>query len=260
MWHVAGISLAYRLGMASVDRPTPLCVCVPQQQQGALAWDPQRLFTCADTWTAGVFSHKDYDDKYLFVPLHFAQGLFHRAGDEVSVLEIRLQAGADAEKVARDLSERLGGEREVKTAAQNKELYYRIMNTENLVLYFVFTLVIAISLFNVGGSVVMLVLDKRNDIRTLWALGAEEKELKAVFIRSGMLIVGAGTALGLSLAVLLVALQARYHWVMIEGGMQIPYPVRLTVGNAALVLATILVLGYLTTRLSVGGMKNFFKR
>ena len=259
VWHVAGISLAYRLGMASVEQPTPLRVCVPQQQRGALAMDPQALFACADTWTVGVFSHREYDDKYLFVPLSFAQGLLHRTRDEVSALEIRLREGADPEKTAFELSERLGDGLEVKTAAQNKELYYRIMNTENLVLYFVFTLVIAISLFNVGGSVVMLVLDKRDNIRTLWALGAEEKTLKAVFIRSGMWIVGTGTALGLSLAVLVVGLQARYHLVMIEGGMRVPYPVQFSWANVALVLATILTLGYLTARLSVGGMKNFFR-
>ena len=75
-----------------------------------------------------------------------------------------------------------------------------------------------------------------------------------------MWIVAVGAVVGLALAVLLVWLQARYHLVMIEGSMQVPYPVRLTVVNGAIVLATIALLGYLAARLSVAGMKNVFKR
>ena len=134
------------------------------------------------------------------------------------------------------------------------------MNTENLVLYFVFTLVIAIALFNVVGSVVMLILDKRENIRTMWALGADRGMLRGIFVREGMWIVAVGAVVGLALAVLLGWLQARYHLVMIEGSMQVPYPVRLTVLNGAIVLATIALLGYLAARLSVAGMKNVFKR
>ena len=145
----------------------------------------------------------------------------------------------------------------VKTAAQNQEMQYKIMNTENLVLYFVFALVIAIALFNVVGSVVMLILDKKENIRTLWALGADKSALKSVFIREGMLIVGAGTVVGLVLAVILVWMQDTYHLVLIDR--RLPYPVSLTWANAATVIGTILLLGYLASRLSVAGMKNFFR-
>ena len=116
---------------------------------------------------------------------------------------------------------------------------------------------IAIALFNVVGSVVMLILDKKENIRTLWALGADKSALKSVFIREGMLIVGAGTVVGLVLAVILVWMQDTYHLVLIDR--RLPYPVSLTWANAATVIGTILLLGYLAARLSVAGMKNFFR-
>ena len=251
-WHVVGISMAYRLGMGAALEPTPLRVYVLSV--------PENSFSRVDTWTAGVFSHKDYDGMYLFVDLDFARHLLHRSAEQASGVEVRLKEGADAGKVAEALARELGPDYRVRTAVQNKEAYYKIMNTENLVLYFVFTVVIAIALFNVVGSVVMLILDKRENIRTMWALGADRAMLRGIFVREGMWIVAVGAVVGLALAVLLVWLQARYHLVMIEGSMQVPYPVRLTVVNGAIVLATIALLGYLAARLSVAGMKNVFKR
>ena len=258
-WHVVGISMAYRLGMGAVQEPTPLRVYV-LSGGGNLSLVPENSFSRVDTWTAGVFSHKDYDGTYLFVDLDFARHLLHRSAEQASGVEVRLKEGADAGKVAEALARELGPDYRVRTAVQNKEAYYKIMNTENLVLYFVFTLVIAIALFNVVGSVVMLILDKRENIRTMWALGADRGMLRGIFVREGMWIVAVGAVVGLALAVLLVWLQARYHLVMIEGSMQVPYPVRLTVLNGAIVLATIALLGYLAARLSVAGMKNVFKR
>lgn len=258
-WHVVGISMAYRLGMGAAQEPTPLRVYV-LSGGGNLSLVPENSFSRADTWTAGVFSHKDYDGTYLFVDLDFARHLLHRSAEQASGVEVRLKEGADAGKVAEALARELGSDYRVRTAIQNKEAYYKIMNTENLVLYFVFTLVIAIALFNVVGSVVMLILDKRENIRTMWALGADRAMLRGIFVREGMWIVAVGAVVGLALAVLLVWLQARYHLVMIEGSMQVPYPVRLTVVNGAIVLATIALLGYLAARLSVAGMKNVFKR
>lgn len=259
LWNVMGISLAYRLGMNTSNRPLPVRIYVPSGNDN-ISLSPDALFSYADTWPCGVFSHKDYDGTYIFTGIDFARGLLRRGKDQVSSLEIKLDGKRFPDMAAAEIRRSLGDGFTVKTAAQNKEMYYKIMNTENLVLYFVFALVIAIALFNVIGSVVMLILDKRENIRTLWALGAERKVLRSIFVREGMMIVGAGAAVGLLAAVVLVWSQSKYHFVMIEGGMQVPYPVSLTVYNVAIVLSTIFALGYLAARLSVAGMKNFFAK
>lgn len=259
LWNVMGISLAYRLGMNVSSRPMPVRIYVPSGSDN-ISLSPEALFSYADTWPSGVFSHKDYDGTYLFTGIDFARGLLRRGKDQVSALEIKLDGKRFPDMVAGDIRRLLGDGFTVKTAVQNKEMYYKIMNTENLVLYFVFALVIAIALFNVIGSVVMLILDKRENIRTLWSLGADRKVLRSIFVREGMMIVGAGAAVGLLAAVILVWIQSEYHLVMIEGGMQVPYPVSLTFYNVVVVLFTIFALGYLAARLSVAGMKNFFAR
>ena len=95
------------------------------------------------------------------------------------------------EKAAQKISSALGPDYSVKTAAQENELYYRIMNTENIVLYFAFALIVAIALFNVAGSVVMLILDKKEDIRTMRALGGGPvASIVAIFVTEGMMVVG----------------------------------------------------------------------
>lgn len=255
-WCVPGVSLISKLIQGASSSSQPLRLYVPSGREN-LTLHPEALFSHLDTWPCGVFVHKDYDGAYIFTDIALARRLLRRTAHQVSSVEIRTDGTAPAGKVAAALRETLGADFVVKTAAQNQEMQYKIMNTENLVLYFVFALVIAIALFNVVGSVVMLILDKKENIRTLWALGADKSTLKSVFIREGMLIVGAGTVVGLVLAVILVWMQDTYHLVLIDR--RLPYPVSLTWANAATVIGTILLLGYLAARLSVAGMKNFFR-
>lgn len=255
-WCVPGVSLISKLIQGASSSSQPLRLYVPSGREN-LSLHSEALFSHLDTWPCGVFVHKDYDGAYIFTDIALARRLLRRTAHQVSSVEIRTDGTVPAGKVAAALRETLGADFVVKTAAQNQEMQYKIMNTENLVLYFVFALVIAIALFNVVGSVVMLILDKKENIRTLWALGADKSALKSVFIREGMLIVGAGTVVGLVLAVILVWMQDTYHLVLIDR--RLPYPVSLTWANAATVIGTILLLGYLAARLSVAGMKNFFR-
>ena len=255
---VIGAALAYRLGIGLNDTHTSLRVYVPSGRTD-ISLSPDALFTYAEAVPSGIFSHQDYDSQYIFTTIGLARELLGRGPYDVSCAEIRIFSGADAEKAAQKISSALGPEYSVKTAAQENELYYRIMNTENIVLYFVFALIVAIALFNVAGSVVMLILDKKEDIRTMRALGADRRSIVAIFVTEGMMVVGAGAAVGLAAGCFLVWLQAEYSLVMIEGNVNIPYPVMFSWYNIIIVIFTISTLGYAVCRMSVGGIKFFLR-
>ncbi|MDD4820135.1 MAG: ABC transporter permease [Flavobacteriales bacterium] len=253
-----GMHLAYTLGVNVMDMFTPLHVYVPTGNTDVSA--VSTLFKSVDIRPVGVFSHKDYDATYVIAPISVVRRLLGRTEDEVSSVEISLKKGVDADKTALALQDVLKGKGlQTKTLAQQQEMMYRIMNTENVVLYFIFALIIAIALFNVVGAVVMLIIDKKDNIRTMWALGLSISDIRSVFIREGMMTVAVGAVIGLALAVVLVWMQAEYSIVMIEGNMNIPYPIKLTFFNVLTVIFTIFILGYVASVLSVTGIKSFFK-
>lgn len=255
---VIGAALAYRLGIGLSDPYTPLRMYVPSGNTD-LSLSPDALFTYAEAVPSGIFSHQDYDNQYIFTTIGLARGLLGRRQYDVSYAEIKIPSGVTPERAAQKISSALGPEYSVKTAAQENELYYRIMNTENIVLYFVFALIVAIALFNVAGSVVMLIIDKKDDIRTMRALGADSRSIVRIFVTEGMMVVGAGAAIGLAAGCLLVWLQTEYSLVMIEGNVNVPYPVMFTVYNIIIVIFTIFTLGYAVCRMSVGGIKFFLR-
>ena len=123
-----------------------------------------------------------------------------------------------------------------------------MLNTENLASYLIFTLILIIALFNVIGAIIMMILDKRDNLKTLHSMGATVKEIKRIFVIQGFLLSVVGLIIGLSLGSLLVLLQKKYSLFMIT--QHLPYPVEFTVQNVLTVIVTIVVLGYLASKIA----------
>ncbi|HLS29290.1 MAG TPA: FtsX-like permease family protein, partial [Flavobacteriaceae bacterium] len=107
--------------------------------------------------------------------------------------------------------------------------------------YLIFTLVLIIGLFNVGGAIVMAILDKRENIKTLYNLGANLRSIQRIFFLQGTLLTLIGGVLGLFVGVIIIFLQQQFGLVMITQNM--PYPVILQIDNLIIVFLTIMVLG-----------------
>jgi lipoprotein-releasing system permease protein len=132
-----------------------------------------------------------------------------------------------------------------------------MLNTENLAVYLIFTLVLIIALFNVAGSIIMVILDKRDNIKTLYNLGASESQIKQIFFTQGILMTITGGAIGLSAAVLLVYLQLQFDLVMITPSL--PYPVAITFENILIVIFTIGILGLIASFIAAGSSRKALK-
>jgi len=120
-----------------------------------------------------------------------------------------------------------------------------MLNTENLFTYLFISLIAAIAVFNLTGTLIMLVLEKKGNLRTLHTLGQTLGQIRATFFTSGVLMCFAGLVLGLVLGLILVLGQSLFGWVLITESL--PYPVTLTLTNFLLVSGTILGLGILAS-------------
>ena len=248
----SGISQLLNIGVFNFN--SLMKVLVPRPGKGQIL-NPADAFNSRQVIVAGIYSiNEELDDKYVFSNISFARKLLELGPNEYSAIEFRLTPGADPDAVSKQLKDLFNGQVNIKTRAQLNDVLYKMLNTENLAVYLIFTLVLIIALFNVIGSIIMVILDKRDNIRTLFSLGANPRQIKNIFFLQGMLMCIIGGLIGLASAILLIYLQMKYEMVMITPSL--PYPVAMKWENILIVILTIGILGLLSSYIAAGRSKK----
>ncbi|HSN49529.1 MAG TPA: FtsX-like permease family protein, partial [Flavobacterium sp.] len=165
--------------------------------------------------------------------------------NQISGIELKTIKDADEKAIISQLQTIFDNKITVKNRAQLNESLYKMLNTENLAVYLIFTLVIIIALFNLIGALIMMILDKKANLKTLLNLGTEITDLRKIFLLQGTLISVFGGIIGLTLGIAVVLLQQHFELVMITP--TLAYPVVFTIENVLIVLATIVSLGFLAS-------------
>ena len=192
---------------------------------------------------------------YVLASLRMAQELFSRPG-RVSGLVLRLREGADAVQVRDAVAQQLGGDYRVRTRYELRASFYRIMTYEKWGIFFISLLVLVVASFSVVGSLAMLIVEKRRDIGTLRALGADTTLVRSIFRSEGLLICALGAALGVVLGVGATLLQQRFGLIEIpaETFLTKSYPVEFRPGDLAAVLAAFGAVACVISNITVRSM------
>ena len=191
----------------------------------------------------------------VLASLRMAQELFSRPG-RVSGLVLRLREGADAVQVRDAVAQQLGGDYRVRTRYELRASFYRIMTYEKWGIFFISLLVLVVASFSVVGSLAMLIVEKRRDIGTLRALGADTTLVRSIFRSEGLLICALGAALGVVLGVGATLLQQRFGLIEIpaETFLTKSYPVEFRPGDLAAVLAAFGAVACVISNITVRSM------
>ncbi len=245
---VIGLGMASKLSTGTRDYGNLLKLSVPKPGKGQIL-DPSKAFTYSRAVIGGIYNvNEDLNSKYVFSDIGFARDLLSLDSTKVSALEIKLKDNAKEENVVAALNEAFNNKVIIKTRIQQNDALYKMLNAENLAVYFIFTLILIIALFNVVGSIIMMVLDKRSNIKTLFNMGATIKEIRSVFFYQGVLMTVFGGIVGVVLGVIVIAAQLQFNLLNIAPGL--PYPVSLEFKNVVIVLVTITVLGIIAAKIS----------
>ena len=245
---VVGNGISNALSVGVFEFIEPLKIYVPKPGKGYIT-DPKNAFSQINTQPIGIFALTDeIDKKFTFLPLELSQVLLNYKPNQISAIELKITQNYNRNLLVSDLKTKLGSNFKIETREQLNAVFYKMLNTENLASYLIFTLILIIALFNVIGAIIMMILDKRDNLKTLFSLGATIKEIKRVFILQGFLLTVFGLLIGLSLGVILVLLQKKYHLFMIT--QNLAYPVAFTFLNVFTVIITILVLGFLASKIA----------
>ena len=184
----------------------------------------------------------------MYSNLSLAQDLLNYKTDQISAIEIKVNADYDVKEVQQDLELSFGERFDVRTRQQLNSVFYKMLNTENLVSYLVFTLILVIALFNVIGAIVMMIIDKRENLKTLFHLGSSIREIRKIFVFQGFLLTVFGLFVGLMLSIPFVLLQKKYGFIMIT--QSLAYPVEFRLVNVIVVIITLLFLGFLAAKIA----------
>src|SRR5690606_35045382 len=128
---------------------------------------------------------EELDAKYVFSDLDFAQNLLSLDSTTISAVEMTLTPSASEETIRAEIKKIFPEGILIKNRIQQNDALYKMLNTENIAVYLIFTLVLIIALFNVIGAIIMMVLDKRKNIKTLYNLGASLPEIRNIFFLQG---------------------------------------------------------------------------
>ena len=246
---VLGLRLAARLGLPA-NFPDPLQVYAPKRGERVNMANPLSSFNHDELQSPGVVfnvQQSRYDDNYIITSLGFAQRLFDQRGRITSV-ELRLRDGVSLSSAKRELRQLLGARFQVQDRFEQQADVFRIMRIEKLISFVFLTFILLIACFNIIGSLSMLMIDKRQDVRTLRSLGATDGQVCDIFMLEGRMISLAGAAVGLLLGLALCWLQQEYGLVSMgsSAGSFIveAYPVSVHVGDLVIVFLTVLVVGW----------------
>jgi len=242
---VIGGGVAQVLSLGIYDYNDFLVLTVPKRS--ASATQLKEPFINKTALVSGIYSvSEELDKKYMFSNLSFAQTLFQRKENTYSSLELKLAPDFNRIQLEEQLRALLKTPLRMRSRTELNAALFKMLNTEQMAIYLIFTLVIIIALFNVVGALIMMILEKRPQLNVLYALGVLPKEIRLIFFYLGGMISWVGGGLGVLLGTCLVLLQ-RYFPFLYVPGTNFPYPVRLELQNVAMVLLLLLVLGGLAS-------------
>lgn len=254
MQALVGIGLSYNLNL-NIQLLDPIKVYVPRRGDfnPLLPIDSYRT---GDVYPSGLFTlDAETDGQYIVVPLEFAQKLFDYP-DRMSAVMVRAGQGANHDKVRNALREKIGDGFKILTRYEQKASIYNIMRYEKWGIFLIILLVMVIASFSIVGSLVMLIIDKREDLKTLVSMGAGVGFLRGIFVREGMLIAGIGAAGGMLLGLAVCWLQQALGIIKIPARTFLveAYPVIVRFSDILVVAAAFIAVNYIITKFTVANM------
>jgi ABC-type lipoprotein release transport system permease subunit len=228
----------------------PLEVYVPKRDEKVNLSNPATSFNLEYAFVGGVYATNQqmYDENFMLLPLSMVRTLFHY-DKEVTAIELALSADADVKAVKKKIKKLLGDGYEVKDRYEQQEASFKMMQGEKWMIFLILCFILMLALFNVIGSLSMLMIEKQKDVSTLRNMGADDSLISRIFLFEGWMISAFGALVGVVIGVVLCLLQQEFGFIQLgqsSGSFIIDaYPVRVEIGDIVIVFLTVLTVGLL---------------
>jgi len=224
-----------------IDPINPATLMMPKAGTGLIKQESD-AFTKTEAYSTGVFILNDQYDKYIFSTLGLAQNLLNLDSTAAYAIEIKTSTTKKDFKAIKDkLQKELGNEYKVQTRQDLDSAFLKVMNIENIIIYLIFTLVIIIACFNLAGTIIIIILDKTKEIRTMYSFGLSRLQIRRIFAYTGLIITTIAMVTGLLFASVIGLIQINFGLIMASA--TVPFPFNFSFYNYSVVIATVLGVG-----------------
>jgi lipoprotein-releasing system permease protein len=255
---VIGATVQNSLGV-NINNPMAQLQIYSPRRKIVNAVNPEDEFVRRGINVSGIFSiQQDFDD-IVVAPLAFTRELLDEPND-VSSIELNFKKGTNVNKQQEAIQEKLGSAFLVKNRFEQNTELYKTLKTERWSVFLILVFILIIAIFNIIGSLTMLVIDKRKDIAILTSLGAGKPLIQGIFFFEGMMISVSGCVLGMLAGFIFCVLQQQYGFIKMGGQMMVidAYPIHLNINDFIIVFLTVgsiaVIASGISARLSVKGL------
>ena len=242
-----GVGLSAKLG-AKPGFTSPLEIYVPKRDEKVNLSNPASSFNQEYAYIGGVFliNQQVYDEGYMILPISLVRQLL-KYDKEVSSIELKLADGVDISSAKKQIKALLGDRFIVQDRYEQQEASFKMMQVEKWMTFLILSFILAIALFNVVGSLSMLMIEKKDDVRTLQNMGADDKLVRRIFLFEGWMISGFGAVIGIVIGLVLCLLQQHFGFIKLgqtAGAFVIDaYPVRVVFTDLLVAFITVAAIG-----------------
>lgn len=233
-------SLDNRLGIPVGEGADYATLYMPKPGTGIINKE-EDIFNKKEVYTTGVFPGNDQLNNYIIAPIELVQELLNLPKNTAYQIVIKLKNPEYADQVKADLSQKMGSNYTIRTKEEENAAFWKMINTEKLMIYLIFGLVIFITTFNLAGAIIILQLDKKEQAKSLISLGLPLKNLRNTYFYTGVLIVIFGIISGLVVGTVMCLFQLNTGF--FKAGADLPFPVKITLQNYFIVTAVALLFG-----------------
>ena len=251
---IIGSSISRILNLGVYDYSDLLKITVPRKSnKKTINFDP---FKSETALVAGIYSSIDNMSRfYIFSDLDFARKIFQKKLDEFDFIDLKVQGSPDIEDLADEIFKLLDTPVNIESRKELNSAVYKMMNTENIILYFVFSLIVIISLFSLFGSIIIMYLDKKREFFIFHAIGIVPKQIWQIFFFLGCCISWVGSFLGFIMGFIIIIIQKNFPFIYVPST-SLAYPVEIQFENCLAVLLTVFILGATTSLVASAGIRK----
>ena len=254
---VLGMGVAIDLSV-NINFISPINFLVPKKEQKSRL-NLENAFNRDYLFPSGVFSvQQEIDNKYVIVPIDFARELLELES-RITSIELKLDPKADVLKVKDQVKTILGEQFVVQDRYEQHKFLHKVMNSEKWTSFLILSFILVIASFNLLGSLTMIIIDKKDDIKILESMGADKRLIRRIFLFEGWLVSASGAFIGLVLGIVLIWAQIKFELLKLPGDGSFAlsaYPVELNSMDVIATFLIVILIGFFASWYSVKNLSR----
>ena len=254
---VLGQLLAWKIGIGA-RFIHGIQVYAPKRNSKVNMLRPDANFNTETCFIAGIFAvnQQKYDENTMIVDIDFTRRLLEYNSTEMTALMVSTQGNIKQAK--RAIAQVMGEGYNIHDRYEQQKDFFRILRVEKLLTSLLLAFILLIATFNGIGALSMLIIDKKNDIRILSHLGANEQLIKRIFLFEGWLVNAIGAIGGAVVGLTICLLQEHFGLLKLGNGVEYvisAYPVAVQGLDILLVIGIVWILSLISVWIPVRRIK-----